>query len=198
MAMKEDLPVNSNWWKEWRVRMERLICKNNAKHDLTTLLRAGCAEDSLFFRLASISSWHKERLARKASLISVYQIKTTPNKLREAADLIDGIEDMFRFHKREFPNAPELAQTLRAYAKDWEETLPFMLHPGRMNMRVTAVCSLVAYVKRATNKNHDKEVSSLLGAVLSKDSYEAKNLAQWRNKYKKEIDLLGDFVVTPR
>jgi hypothetical protein len=195
--MREDLPLHSTVWKLCRNKIRQRIIDSEAEGDLNDLVKAGCAEDSLLYRLAAIADCHDRRLRPKAAGITQYRIRTASGKLHEAADLLDRLERAFAPLKMESLNNQQLVDSLRRKARELEKLLPALVRRNRLSLENASLCSLIGYVDRMTGRHHDREVSSLIGAVLGKGSYVATHLAQWRSKYQTEIDLLGNGVVTP-
>jgi hypothetical protein len=195
----ENLPTHVAQWKPWRREIVRRIRAGVAVTDLQTLVAAGCEEESLLFRLAAIVGWHGRVFGKNSVGLTRYQITVAPTKLRQASDLICRLEKVFAAQGEASPTIEQLGRSLRLYADSLNASLPILLRPGRLTMEVAAICSLVGYVQRSTerHKPHDEEVSGLICAVLGRESYAATHLTQWRSDHRKEIASMGEAVVNP-
>ena len=125
-------------------------------------------------------------------------MKIAPEKLRDAAKLIEQLERPWH-PDEEIPDAvTRLTTLLKSYADGLDEwTIQNLLKPSLMTFGPAARCSLVAYVEQATGRNYDEELSALIAAVLRKDNYFATHLTQWRSKHQDEIDLCRHSLVNP-
>lgn len=191
------LPTHLPEWKAWRVEILRRIREGDAENDLCSLVQGGCDCEELLFRLAAVVAWANRRTNWRTTGLTRHKVKVAPAKMREAAKLVERFQDVLPMPPEVSLRPGELCRSLRAYAEKLEESKPFLLGPDRLSLGVGALCSLVGYVKHATRKNYDQEVSGLICAVLGKDNYAATHLVQWRSRHRKEIDLMGCVVVNP-
>ena len=192
------LPTYLPEWEPWRKEINKRIEAADATSYLQKLCEAGCREEELLFRLAAIVAWHGKDPTRKATGLTPHQLKIAPKKLRDAAKLIEQLERPWH-PDEEIPDAvTRLTTLLKSYADGLDKwTIPNLLKPSRTTLELAARCSLVAYVERATGRNHDDELSALIAAVLRKDDYFATHLTQWRSKHQNEIDLWRHSLVNP-
>jgi hypothetical protein len=186
-------------WKLWRTEVEKRIEKGGAKLYMKTLRKAGCGEDELLFRLAAVLAWHgRKEGTRKATGLTLHQLKMAPRKLRDAAKLIGQLQRTWQPTGEAPEDENSLINSLKSYADELESWgIQRLLKPSGMTLELAALCSLVDCVKKATGKNHDEEVSALIAAVLGKDNYFATHLTQWRSKHKAEIELNRSVLVNP-
>jgi len=191
------LPTHLPEWNAWRQEILRRIRAEGARDNLQTLVKLGCDEGELLFRLAAIVAWKNKKINWGISGLTPHRIRVAPDKLREAARLMELFNKALDIRAEVSPSPEELSNSLRSYAERLEEITPLLLCPGSFTLEISALCSLVGYVARVSKKHHDKEVSGLIGAVLGKDYYAATHLTQWRSKHREAIGLLGSGVVSP-
>lgn len=192
------LPTYLPEWEPWRDEIKKRIEAAEATNDLQKLLKAGCGEDELLFRLAAIVAWHGKHPSRKATGLTLHQLKMVPKKLRDAAKLIEQLERASDENGDIPEHASHLITSLESYADTVDGSMKdILLTPPRTTLGLAARCCLVNYVEQATGRNHDEELSALIAAVLEKDDYFATNLTQWRSKHKDEIELHRHALVNP-
>lgn len=190
------LPTHLAEWKPWREEIRRRIHAGAAASDLQSLVKAGCEEESLLFRLAAVVAWHNRKLDLRTAHLTTHQVKMAPTKLIEVADLMERLEGLFSVQVGEELAVEDLTRALRFHAEQLGRRLP-VLKPGATMLGLAALCGLIGYVERMTPRPHDKEVSGLLAAVSGRDSYVATHLTQWRSKHRRDIALMGTDVVNP-
>lgn len=192
------LPTYLPEWEPWREEISKRIKAADATDYLQKLREAGCREDELLFRLAAIVAYQGKGATRKATGLTLHQLKIAPKKLRDAAKLIEQLERPLHPDEEIPQSANPLITSLKSYAADLEGwTIKNLLKPSRMTLELAARCSLVAYVEQATHRNYDEELSALIAAVLRKADYYATHLTQWRSKHQDEIELCRHSLVNP-
>jgi hypothetical protein len=86
----------------------------------------------------------------------------------------------------------EMTQTLPGMLRQYVELLDSArkaIGPNKPLIRDIAQASLVSYVKTATGKAYDHELSSLIGAVLDKCGYGSDDLKTWRHEHQDLLKL---------
>lgn len=195
-----DLPTYLPQWEPWRKEIRERIEAVEATRNLQMLGEAGCEEEKLLFRLAAVVAWHgRKEGTRNATGLTPHQLKMAPKKLRDTAKLIEQLGRAWHTDGDASEHESSLINSLKSYADglDGEWGIQSLLKPSRMTLELAARCGLVAYVKQATGRNHDEELSALIGAVLGKDDYFATHLTQWRAKHKGDIEQFRSALANP-
>jgi hypothetical protein len=191
------LPTHLPEWGKWREETRRRIRNAGASDDLQSLIQLGCDQEKLLFRLAAVLAWNDKKFDWRDTGLTRHGVRVTPHKLREAARLVEQFSNLLVIPSDGPFNAENLSRSLSSYAKQLEKFTPLLLRPAPLTLGTSALCSLVWYVKRATNGHHDREVSGLIGSLLGRDYYAATHLTQWRSKHRKAIDLVGSHIISP-
>ncbi len=181
---------------------EQAIKDHCAYAALRKLVAAGCEESNLLGRLSllrdSNDSWESlvgqaypgVRDLRK-------RLQSSIKTIRDCAAEIKRLEStwlwelmlMVRSQNSPVPDAQfaPWSQVLEFYAHIWSDTIS-KIGPKTHPFQSEAKASLVAYVKEATGRWHDEEVSELIAAATG-NPYETHTHLQWRRANDKLICL---------
>jgi hypothetical protein len=191
------LPTHLPEWNAWSQEIVRRIRIGGARDNLQSLVKVGCDEEELLFRLAAIVAWKDKKIDWRSTGLTPHLIRVAPDKLREAAGLVERFNNALAIRPKISASPEELSRSLWSFADHLEEITPLLLRPSSLTLEISALCSLVGYVTRVSKKPHDKEVSGLIGAVLGREYYAATHLTQWRSKHREAIGLFGSGIVSP-
>jgi hypothetical protein len=187
-----------------------------ADQNLENLVRAGADRMELLKRLCVLYQPPTElqrlskreaqslaqRIRQNADLIESLNSRPDNNPLLEAIHvrreipLPSGFEKQcwqISFSYREILCWPE---AMREYASR-VEVLPRYVQGRWQPIQTAAIAQLVWYVKASTKKDHDEDVSPLIGAVLRDGNYSADALKLWRSRHRTEIGELGPLSILP-
>lgn len=148
---------------------------------------AGCERSELVF-LLELAFWTDESWKQLVGM-SLPRFRREINRIRQCADLVDRLDrSELVYHATIEVQPPQFAeilktsalpQQLRGYA-DALDSLRTLYGPKLKRRRHAWKASIVAVVMEDTKACHDREVSSLVGAVLSDPEYFEKTHQKWR------------------
>ena len=178
--------------------VEDVLKEHGAEHDFETLVKAGCNRGELIMtlELAFLADESWETLVG----MDLRSFKTDIAKVRHCADLIERlnrteliyrVSTEGRIHRfAAVYDSPTLPERLHEYASNLNSLLG-VVGPKPKHRTHAWKASIVAIVRESTGKDHDKEVSALIAAVLNHDDdddYSVKAHQAWRAEHKDEIE----------
>jgi hypothetical protein len=180
-------------------RIERALEEYGALPHMQTLVAAGCKRDEILaaMKLAFLAdeSWEKQVKMNlrtlKGSIAQIRHCSRIIDRLN-ASELIYRASIEYRIPQSVgLRESPTLAQRLREYA-DMLDWLRHVFGPERNIRRHTWKGWIVAIVMEDTKRPHDREVSSLIAAVLDDSRYSESAHRAWRSKHTDVVDLMRE------
>jgi hypothetical protein len=179
--------------------IERILEEHVAHPHLRTLVDAGCNRNQLVcaLELAFLAdeSW-KELVG-----MDLRGFKAAMSQIRDCANVIsrlNGSELIYRTSIEdrdprfvEVHESPTLPERLREYADKLDSLRSVYGPKQKMRMHVWKAW-IVAIVTEDTKKTYDREVSSLIAAVLNDLKYSQKAHQAWRLKHGHIIEMMRD------
>jgi hypothetical protein len=180
-------------------QVKRLLKEHNATIDFSRLIDLGCSEESLLQMLVWIGPYAEREDSQDALTgFDRAKLKTVLQRMRTCADDLDvllrlGLTETLLTAGPPTDievHLPHVPLMLRLYANYVQGVIGTReLHPRTHFKRNIGISGLVHYVKQRTGKLHDKEVSSLISAVLNRPKYNDVAHRQWRYKHTDLIQL---------
>jgi hypothetical protein len=178
-------------------RTEDALADHVADSDLRALVEGGCSRAELLglLELAFLTdeSW------KKLLGVDLRKIKATMKQINKCADEIDQLNRSELIHRLSIEHrdprfvriheSPTLPDQLRKYAS-LIESLPQVFGPKHKVTMNAWKAWIVATISEDTGKNHDREVSSLIAAVLDDSSYSEKAHQAWRLKHGPVVEMM--------
>ena len=175
---------------EWTHEQAEKLASDEAKAYFDTLCAAGCPRQVLAFVVAllrfapCIENFWTEVVGRPRKRERVVRVfETAASTIEEAFKEMIEAEDSVRPQTFALFDRPShVAGQLRLYCRiiNFAETLSTDTEARSIREMVRFVLS--SYVKRATGRFHDKEVSALIGAVEGRVDYDEVAHRMWRNR----------------
>ncbi len=179
-----------------RSDVERTLKDHAVDADLEALVDAGCNRNQILdlLQLAFLADESWERQVKKMDL---RQFKAAITQIRDCANIIDRLNEstLVRRASTELAipqfvslrQSPTLAEQLREYAGKMD--LLRAVPRAKTGMH-TWKALIVTVVTKHTKQPHDREVSSLISAVLPKSNYSLAAHVAWRLKHEPTIAMM--------
>lgn len=186
-------------------RTEDVLREHSALGDLTDLVNAGCKRDQII-GLLDLAFWTDESWQKLVGM-RLPRFKREIAQVRSCADILERLNSSeLIYHAAieiqlpqfvDIHKTPSLSDQLHAYA-DGLDYLRKYFGPKRNPREQAWKARLVAIVIADTKTPHDREVSSLIAAVLENPKYSEKAHQTWRLGHANLISLMGNIVHSRR
>jgi hypothetical protein len=176
--------------------VERILRDHVAEPALQALVDAGCNRDELISALGlaflTNESW------KELAGMNLRGFKATIARIRDCAGVVERLNrsDLIYRVSIEQPDPrfvglhepPTIPERLRAYA-NLLDTLPSLYGPKRKIRGHVWKAWVIAIVMTDTKKPHDREVASIMAAVLDDSGYSVGAHQAWRLKHSNVIEM---------
>jgi hypothetical protein len=179
-----------DWLSGAREEVSRDLREQGAIKEFDRLVHLGCDSTELLGLLICIGPYAVAADGHHV-VFDRHDVKTVVKRLQQSANDVERFLSRSRGvplpgHdsgvEKQFGDLPSAQRLCAAYILALSKRKEFK--PRFHFYRDCGIAALVHYVKRKTRHLKDKEVSSLISAVLHRDSYDAQSHSTWRNKHK--------------
>lgn len=179
-----------DWLSGASEEVRRDLREHGAMKEFDRLVHLGCDSTELLGLLILIGPYAVAADGHHV-VFDRHEVKTVAKRLQQSADDVDRFLSRSRCvplpgHdsevEKQFGDLPSSQRLCAAYILGLSKRKEFK--PRSHFYRDCGIAALVHYVKRKTRHPKDKEVSSLISAVLHRDTSNAKSHSTWRNKHK--------------